>query len=226
MTIDITSYKKNGFLLFKNFFDPDEVHKILIEAKKVFYAQFVQKGYVNVPFEKLDEKKFNELMYRLSAEDLDCLSNCGKQVQHLISLHSLSINKKIIELLHAAGLSNPTISTRPVMYFNHPKLAKQKVFYKVDAHQDWRSMQGSLNAVVIWLPLVDINRALGALEILPGSHLTGLRTDHIENGFGMVKLNEEEEKKMISVEVQAGDALLFSSLLIQQRGENSTDEPR
>jgi ectoine hydroxylase-related dioxygenase (phytanoyl-CoA dioxygenase family) len=165
-------------------------------------------------------------MYRLFEEDIECLSNCGKQVQHLISLHQLSLNTKIVELLKQAGLQVPVVSTRPVLYFNHPKLAKKKVFYKVDAHQDWRSMQGSLNAVVIWIPLIDINKDLGALEIIPGSHLHGLRTDHIENGFGMVKLDGKEEINLKSIEVKTGDILLFSSFLIHQSGDNITDKPR
>jgi ectoine hydroxylase-related dioxygenase (phytanoyl-CoA dioxygenase family) len=112
------------------------------------------------------------------------------------------------------------------LFFNHPKLAKQKVFHTVDAHQDWRSMQGSLNSVVVWIPLIDINAELGALEILPGSHRHGLRTDHIDNGFGMVALTDAEKQKLISVEVKTGDALLFSSFLIHQSGDNVTDGPR
>jgi ectoine hydroxylase-related dioxygenase (phytanoyl-CoA dioxygenase family) len=159
-------------------------------------------------------------------EDIECLSNCGKQAQHLISLHSLSLNTNIVQLLKQMRLKTPIISTRPVLYFNHPKLAKQKVFHTVDAHQDWRSMQGSLNSVVIWIPLVDIKKELGALEILPKSHLDGLRTDHVENGFGMVSLSEEEKERIISVEINAGDVLLFSSFLIHQSGNNITNKPR
>jgi ectoine hydroxylase-related dioxygenase (phytanoyl-CoA dioxygenase family) len=138
----------------------------------------------------------------------------------------LSLDAKIVDLLKRMGLKSPIVSTRPVLYFNHPKLAKQKVFHTVDAHQDWRSMQGSLNAVVIWIPLVDINKALGALEIVPKSHLDGLRTDHIENGFGMVALTETEKENLVAVELNAGDALLFSSFLIHQSGDNITDMPR
>jgi ectoine hydroxylase-related dioxygenase (phytanoyl-CoA dioxygenase family) len=166
------------------------------------------------------------MLYRLFKEDLTTLSNCGKQVQHLISLHQLSLNPKIIELLRAIGLKFPNVSTRPVMYFNNPKLSKEKVFHKVDAHQDWRSMQGSLNSVVIWIPLVDINKSLGALEILPGSHKLGLFTDHVHYGFGMVDLNEEQKKQLLPVEVETGDALLFSSFLVHQSGDNITDSPR
>jgi ectoine hydroxylase-related dioxygenase (phytanoyl-CoA dioxygenase family) len=228
MQIDMSFYKKNGYLLLRNFFPPDTITVILQEAKTIFLKQFYQKGYIqSVVLSEINEEQFNECLYRLFKEDIECLSNCGKQAQHLISLHTLSLQPAVIELLKAVGITRPVISTRPVMFFNHPRLAQQKVFYKVDAHQDWRSMQGSLNSVVIWLPLVDINKDLGALEIIPGSHLSGLLTDHIESGFGMVKLTEEEEQQQLhSVEVEVGDILLFSSFLIHQSGENITNKPR
>lgn len=227
MNTQISFYKKNGYLLLKHFFPKRDIETILKDAKNIFLRQFIQKGYIkNINLDEISESIFNDFLYRLFDEDIECISNCGKQAQHLITLHSLSLHKKIIELLNLVGLSAPVISTRPVLYFNHPKLAKQKVFYKVDAHQDWRSMQGSLNSAVIWLPLVDINLELGALKLLPGSHLNGLRTDHMENGFGMVELSNDEKHRLISVEVQTGDAVLFSSFLIHQSGENITDKPR
>lgn len=223
----IDFFKKNGYLLLDNFLPKQDVEIVLRDAKNVFLRQFIEKKYISqCSLEELNEEQYNSFLYRLFEEDIECLSNCGKQAQHLISLHTLSLSSKIVELLNQVGLETPIISTRPVLYFNHPKLAKQKVFYKVDAHQDWRSMQGSLNSVVIWIPLVNMNKELGALEILPGSHLDGLRTDHVENGFGMVLLSEEEKERLISVEVNAGDALLFSSFLIHQSGDNMTDKPR
>ena len=227
MSIEIERYKKNGYLFLKDFFSKDDIKKVLDDAKGVFLNQFIQKGYLtNCTLEDLSEEAFNNFLYRLFDEDIQCLTNSGKQIQHLVSLHSLSLQNKVMELLKQTGVLEPIISTRPVIYFNHPKLAKEKVFHTVEAHQDWRSMQGSINSVVIWIPLVDINKDLGALEILPGSHLAGLRTDHVENGFGMVALSKEEEDKLISIEIKTGDALLFSSFLIHQSGINITDNPR
>ena len=227
MKESVAFFKKNGYLRLNNFLLKQDVETVLRDAKNVFLKQFIEKGYVSkCSLDNLNEEQYNNMLYTLFKDDIECLSNCGKQVQHLISLHTLSLSTKIVQLLNQMCLKNPIISTRPVLYFNHSKLAKQKVFYKVDAHQDWRSMQGSLNSVVIWIPLVDINKELGALEILPGSHLDGLRTDHIENGFGMVSLSKQEKERIISVEVNAGDVLLFSSFLVHQSGDNVTDKPR
>ena len=223
----IKFYSENGYILLKNFFQIHEVEIILRDAKNIFFRQFVHKGFTNAKvLEEISDSAFDEFLYQLFSEDLICISNCGKQAQHLISLHALSLHKKIIELLHVIGLASPVISTRPVLYFNHQRLAKEKVYYKVDAHQDWRSMQGSLNSVILWVPLIDISRELGALEILPGSHLQGLRADHIDHGFGMVTLSESEKAELMPIEVKKGEALLFSSFLIHQSGENITNSPR
>lgn len=227
MNNDLEFYKKNGYLYLKNFFSKEEIRKVLDDAKGVFLRQFIEKKYIpKCSLEDISDDMFNDFLFKLFEEDLECLSYSGKQVQHLISLHTLSLSDKVIALLKEMGVETPIISTRPVLYFNHPKLAKKKVFHTIDAHQDWRSMQGSLNSVVIWIPLVDIDKDLGALDILPGSHLDGLRTDHIENGFGMVSMNQEEKDKLISVEVEIGDALIFSSFLIHQSGNNITNKPR
>lgn len=227
MDAQIEVYRKNGYIILKDIIPTVEIQSILTEAKNIFFRQFCFKKYTDCNvLNEISEKEFNNCMYRLFEEDLQCLSNCGKQVQHLISLHRLSLSEKLIHQLKLIGLKSPVISTRPVLYFNHPKLARKKVFYKVDAHQDWRSMQGSLNSVVIWIPLINITKDLGALEILPKSHLGGLRTNHIDNGFGMVDLSEAEKRNLISVELNAGDALIFSSFLIHQSGENSTESPR
>jgi len=220
-------YRENGFVILKNFFPKEQVEDAQSEAKRIFFSQFLEKNYTaRVKLEDLSEDEFNNCLFRLFDEDSDTLFNCGKQIQHLISLHQMSISDEVVLTLKTYGLTRPIISTRPVMYFNHPRLSKQRVYHTVDAHQDWRSMQGSLNSAVIWAPLMNIDKSLGALEVLPGSHLNGLLTNNLENGFGMVDLSLVKNKKFVSVEMDAGDALLFSSFLIHRSGNNVTNKPR
>jgi phytanoyl-CoA hydroxylase len=227
MNTEVTEFNRAGYVLLKNFFPKEDVGILHRDAMEVFFRQFVFKKYtLKSTLLEIGEQEYNSCLYRLFEDDFECFTNCGKQAQHLISLHQMSLSVTVLDLLRKVGLTSPVISTRPVMFFNHPRLAKAKVYHTVEAHQDWRSMQGSLNSVVLWLPLVDIPKQLGALEILPGSHLHGLRTDHIDSGFGMVSLSAEEVGALLSVEVNVGDALLFSSFLVHQSGENVTDRPR
>lgn len=225
--IDVARFREDGFLLCRGFFDADEVARIHAEAKAVFAAQLRRHGLI--PDGEVDDAIFTQGMFRLFEVDLEALSNCGKQAQHLISLHRLSLDERIVAALHELGLESPNISTRPVLYFNHPKLAKEEVYWRLSLHQDWRSMQGSLDSVVLWLPLVDIDRDLGALEVLPGSHRRGLVPADLKDGYGHISAEAQAEidpADLISVEVKRGDALFFSTFLLHQSGTNVSDRLR
>ena len=85
-------------------------------------------------------------------------------------------------------------------------------------------MQGSLNAVVIWVPLIDVSRELGTLEIIPGSHLWGLQDSREDEWYR--RIDGLSDQRYRSVEVKAGDALFFSAFLVHRSGNNVTDSIR
>ena len=215
-------YRENGYLLLKGFFDGREIDEVREEAKEIFILQMRRLGIVDS--EDVGEEEFEQGMFELFGKDVQTFANCGKQAQHLISLHRLSLDERIVNQLGELGLEFPNISTRPVMYFNHERLAKKEVYWKLSAHQDWRSMQGSLDSMVVWIPLVDVDKDLGALEIVPGSHRWGLLEAEMADGYG--QLEEIEGAEMVPVEVEKGDALFFSSFLAHQSGTNVTDHIR
>ncbi len=222
----ISQLNTDGFCHLKGFFQPERVAGIRAEAMELFKNQILDCSIRSSMDELSDEESFNEAMYEFFASHMQRFIQCGKQVQHLMSLHRLGTDEKLEEALKQIGLGKPNICTRPVMFFNHPKLSTDPLYNSVTAHQDWRSMQGSLNSVVVWLPLVKVTEDIGTIKVLPGSHKQGLITDHVEKGFGMVELNDREREKLISVNAEVGDVVVFSSLLIHESGNNITDKPR
>lgn len=220
-------FRKDGVILLKNFFESNEIDEIREQAKSIFISQFKTKGYIAKEDQlQLDEESFNRLLFRFFKEDLSTFQNCGKQAQHLISLHKLGVNDKLISTLKHLDLSYPNISTRPVMFFNHPKLAIDPMYNKVKAHQDWKSMQGSINSVVVWIPLVDVNNNNGSVRFWPGSHKKGLITSEVKMGFGLVEMSDTEKQEMISFDMEKGDIAIFSSFLVHESGDNNSDSPR
>jgi hypothetical protein len=221
--MNLEEYRRQGYILVKGLFAKDEIERIRAEAKSIFASQMRRCGLIDST--AIDEKQFEKGMYDLFQSDLQAFTNCGKQAQHLISLHRLSLDNRIVDRLLALGLEQPNISTRPVLYFNAERLAKKEVYWRLSLHQDWRSMQGSLDSVVVWLPLVDIGRELGALEVIPGSHLWGLLEADIVDGYGNLRTTVDESD-LLSVEIEAGDALFFSTFLVHRSGTNTTDSIR
>ena len=77
---------------------------------------------------------------------------------------------------------------------------------------------------MIWVPLVDVPRELGALEIIPGSHLWGLQDSREDEWYRSI--NGPGDEQYQSVEISAGDALFFSAFLVHRSGDNVTDSVR
>ena len=220
-----SGYEREGYQHLKGFFDRAEIQAILDETKWVFVQQMKRAG-ISTAFDHTDESKFRTAMASLFENDFEAFLNCGKQVQHSFNLHRIALDARIEQLLRDLGLNQPNICTRPVLYFNHESLAKEKVYHTVFSHQDWRSMQGSVDSIVVWCPLIDIDRTLGALELAPRSHLRGLIADGVEAGFGRVDENVLGKSAFRAIEVKQGDLLLFSSFLVHRSGENTTDRIR
>ncbi|MCC7086840.1 MAG: phytanoyl-CoA dioxygenase family protein [Pirellulales bacterium] len=213
------TYRRQGYLHLPAIVESREIQLILREARDVFCRQLVARGIL--PTVAARDEQIDASMPELFQRDLGVFISCGKQVQHLNSLHRLALDERLVSLVRQIGVEWPNISTRPVLYFNSPRLAKSEVYWRVFPHQDWRSMQGSLDSVVIWLPLVDLPAELGPLEVVPGSHLDGLVTSEVVSGFGKVDDRYLEEKKFISLPCAVGDVVVFSSFLVHRSGTNS-----
>ena len=123
--IDVERYREEGFILLKGFFPTDEIALVHAEAKGVFALQMRRLGILSS--DEPGESEFEAGMFELFQADLTAFTNCGKQAQHLISLHRLSLDERIIVALRQLGLEFPNISTRPLLYFNAERLAKKEV---------------------------------------------------------------------------------------------------
>ena len=216
------TYAEQGYVLLRSFFDRRDVEAVRQDAKDVFLRQMRPLGIIDG--DDPSEHEFEAGMARFFRENPTAFMNSGKVCQHLISLHRLSLSDVLLRQLHDLGLQAPVICTRPVIYFNSRKLARTEAYYKTPPHQDWRSMQGSLNAIVVWIPLVDVDQDLGALRVVPGSHREGLRESQPDEWYRHIE--NASDADFLSVEVRAGDALFFSAFLVHASGDNVTDAIR
>ena len=158
-----TQYKKKlkeeGYIILRGFFDKEYIEALRKKAESVFQIQFERFGY---------SLGFKDNMIRLFTEHEEIFTNCGKIIQSgLIELYKLPVEEKMINKIKDLGLEFPNLCTRPVLFFNHPKLAKEEVYYKTPPHQDWPSMLSSMDSLVVWVPLVDVGEHNGSVIIWP-----------------------------------------------------------
>jgi hypothetical protein len=107
--------------------------------------------------------------------------------------------------------------------------------YMAPWHQDYLSQLGSPDGLVFWSPLVDIDAAIGPLELCVGSHMGGPRPIYYEDAslagtaYGMRLANEEAiigSYPNISAPCKAGDLLVVDFLTLHRSGANRAAFPR
>jgi hypothetical protein len=92
-------------------------------------------------------------------------------------------------------------------------------YFGLGAHQDFPSVQGSLDGLVVWIPLTDVDSNSFPLEVLPGSHRRGLVTEveHTRNGW-QIPASGFAEEDFLPVEVKAGDVVFMSYFTVHRSG--------
>ena len=94
-------------------------------------------------------------------------------------------------------------------------------------HQDWTIVDESkFDSITIWIPLIDTNEHNGAFRALRGSHRfsTVLRSPTLPGVFQ--NISEELYNHMELINVNAGEALVFSQALIHTSPPNMSGKDR
>ncbi|MBX7226487.1 MAG: phytanoyl-CoA dioxygenase family protein [Chitinophagales bacterium] len=97
-----------------------------------------------------------------------------------------------------------------------------------DIHQNWSFVdERYFTSLVIWIPLQDTGEENGTMYFVPGSHLLdkGVRGNNIRWKYEEIK-EYLVKNHMISVNMKAGDAVIFDDATIHYTSPNLSKEPR
>src|SRR5947209_13673613 len=100
-------FNSNGFIHLPGFFDAESINEVRENAKGVFVKQMATQGLVGT--DAVTDAEFESALYRFFERDQTGFVNCGKTCQHLISLHRLALNERILETLRELGVESPNI---------------------------------------------------------------------------------------------------------------------
>ena len=108
------------------------------------------------------------------------------------------------------------------------------------AHQDYPTHQGSGNSITIWIPLQDVTSTDGPIQIVPGSHKSGINQDKKVNEWsykpgtlvkhkgllGHMESSSHLDEQFQEVPTLTGQVLVFSTLLLHRSGINTGNHIR
>ena len=227
----LENYKKNGFLLHRL-----QKTQILKKLRKRFLSIFNETSKINL------KKKIKN-----DAHVIDLYNSKNKKlwtgVYDIIKqdplVYELASSKELLNLAKNLGLKNPTFGTRPQVRVDMPNDSK----FSFKSHQDHPFNLGSKNSITIWIPLQNVTKKNGTLQISKQSHkgekiyLYGWgnkfnidiakniknkisNNDHYKLSLNDNKFNFED------IEMKVGQALVFSQFLVHKSGQNKSDSIR
>jgi hypothetical protein len=143
----------------------------------------------------------------------------------LLSVQELLFNRPIRRWLGALGLDILSVPTGPVVSIMSDCLQVPGGYFGLAPHQDWASMQGSLDAVIVWTPLMDVTAGQFPLDVIPQSHRRGLWEGTISESNREIDPAQYADEDFVSLEVKRGDVVFMSAFTVHRTGLTHDGEP-
>jgi phytanoyl-CoA hydroxylase len=129
----------------------------------------------------------------------------------------------------------PSLSESAGSLIGKPHGLLQKIVFRIDMpewtaelahwHQDYFYVRGNTEIVTAWVPLQDTRWDRGCLMVMPGSHAEGPVEHDLKIGKKSIP-SSIFSREVRYVEMQKGDVLIFSSLLLHSSSLNVSNSIR
>lgn len=215
---DRVHYLSEGYVVVKGVLDTAVLASINREIGELFAIQLRR---LHQPVDAGDSREaFKSNAVRLLKADVPTYISTARLTQNLPSVHRLLICDEVIERARQLGVELPVISTRPSIHFMTGDLKIPNGYHKSPPHQDWRSMQGSLDSIVFWIPTTAVSARSNPMEFVPKSHLLGL-LDTVEHIMTPTVSDPRiTDDKYVPIPAEPGDIVFFSSFMVHRTGED------
>lgn len=138
----------------------------------------------------------------------------------LCDVYEIFLSKEIKTLISTLSINKLLIPTGPVVHIMSQDLMIPGGYFGLPAHQDYPSMQGSLDSLVVWVPLVDIDRNFYPLEVIPKSHSNGILSGKMTEKYYEINQSLYKNDDFVPIEVEVGDVVFMSSFTVHRSGTN------
>lgn len=213
--IEAEAYRQEGFAVLKEVIPRNRVDAMLAEFRDIFRPILRRH---DIEDAETDGERFEAALVSLFTKNMSEYLAAAKATQSSPALHALGASEPVIDIARTFGIVQPLIAVYPVTHILSESLKVPGGYHRTPPHQDWRSVQGSLDGIVIWLPLVSVDRGFGPLEIIPGSHLGGLLPTRRDPFGNVIDEMSIDPIGFVPVEAEPGDAVVFSMFTVHRTG--------
>jgi hypothetical protein len=210
---------EDGYLFVKRLFDPEQIRQIRMTVLSACgEADLLQPG---APLEQAKPAKLR------SEVPGPILANLSYRLFGLEDVHVLFHSAPITGFMQilAAETVVPHVHKQVRVQFPVEPGRPAQV---TSAHQDFVYNQGATDVYTCWVPIGDVPRSAGGLQVLQGSHKHGVYDVHApEEGSITYGIRDADlHGEWVSPDYHIGDAIIFHSLTVHKAPENRSDALR
>lgn len=217
-------YNKSGIIKIKSVISKKQANKITHKINEIFCNVMINKKLIN---QRIDIFKNTNILKRFRLKYPNIFLNLKlNSIQKLPEVYEIGYSRKILKIIKKLGLKNPVYSTDPILMMHHKDTNIKGGGDYAPLHQDWRSIQGSVNCIVLWMPLVEIDTKMGSISFVEGSHLLGLLPTKKHSWFRNINEKYLKNMKLSSIRINKGDCFFFSSFLVHKSFKNKSNKVR
>lgn len=219
MTNDILkSYDENGYFIAKGLINKDFIDKTVLSIKKHFDNQLL---FLN---QEIPNDIYNS-MQLLHKIDIERYKKTVGSLWRKLSIYNLLHHEEIQNFVKKNfNWNDIVIPGGQVVHIQADSLRIPNGYFGFTPHQDFPSVQGSLDGFVIWVPLVDIDINKYPLEVIPNSHKNGIiPSSENQDTNWEIKPEYYNNSDFIPVICEKGDVIFMSNFTIHrssQKGDN------
>ena len=205
-------YARHGYAVFERWLPTEWLSSITHEMAELFAFQVSQIGLLSSGLHRDGLALLREPGGKILS-GVERYVNAARMTQDLPSVHQVLTDGRLVAMAKFLGLSHPVISTKASVHIMADDLAVPGGYHRSPPHQDWRSNQGSLDNLVLWIPLTPVRG--NGLEVIRGSHKYGLlpTTDHMQTPE---VVDPERLGPWEKIDCDPGDVVAFSSFLVHR----------
>lgn len=214
-------YEQAGFYIAKNILIHADIISVVASLKVTFDDQLI---FLGLP----PQQDLYASMKLLHHNDLERYQKTVGALWRKLSVYNLLHHQKIQAFVKQYFSWNEImLPGGQVVLIMADSLKIPGGYFGLNVHQDFPSVQGSLDGFVVWIPLVDIDKKCYPMEVIPHSHTRGILPsfEHIDSNW-IVRPEAYKEKDFIPVECGIGDVVFMSNFTVHRSSTTGDDRLR
>ena len=207
-------FNEAGFYIAKNLLDQKSICKTNESVKQHFDNQLMLLG-SKLPKDIFDSMK---LLHHLDIERYKkTVGSLWRKMSIYNLLHHANIQQFVDENF---GIKDIVISGGQVLHVQSESLRIPGGYFGLPAHQDFPSVNGSLDGFVVWVALQNVDKDRYPMEIIPYSHTKGIFPT-FKNEHSVMEISHDcyVESDFKPVLCDVGDVVFMSNFLVHRSSQ-------